>query len=531
MNKKKLPTIDNHTSANPLRTLAVIDIGTSAIRMTIAQANEKGDIHILESLQRELSLGKDTFSKGIITKSSTEACVKALKIFRRKLSEYQITSEHQIRIVATTAVREALNRDAFVDRVYIATGLIITIIDEIDVARLTYRSVESYLSNHKIQRSPEILITEMSGGTTEILLMRNQDILLSQSYRLGALRLREMLGEFRAPLPRQRELMENDIDRTIDQIHGDMSNNNPQTLIAIGGDIRFAATLLQPGWNFSDPLKLSLSSISKLTEQIIKLSVDEIVQKFHLSYSDAETVGPALLFYIRLAQALKINHILATDISMRSGILMEMAVGGTWTKLFTEQIISSAIEIGRKFHFDEAHARHVEFLSISLFNALREDHNLPPSFELHLRVASLLHDIGSFISVRSHHKHSMYIILNSDLFGLSKHDLHLIALIARYHRRSEPKPEHTEFSSLDRDGRLVVLKIASILRIADALDRSNSQRIRQLICTHNDDEFVISIPDIDDITLEQLGIQSKGTMFEDVYGMKIILRKKAHLLE
>ncbi|NLE00698.1 MAG: Ppx/GppA family phosphatase [Fibrobacter sp.] len=531
--KKKITTNirENVSISGETKSLAVIDIGSSAIRMNIAQVNSAGEINTLETLQREISLGKDAFSKGMIKKSSTEACVKVLKIFRRKLQEYQITSDQQIRIIATTAVREASNRDSFVDRIFIATGFNIQVIDEVDVARLTYRSVEYYLSSHKIQQNQKFLVTEMSGGTTEILLMKNQDILLSQSYRLGALRLREMLGEFRAPLPRQRELIENDTDRTIDQILGDVKNNPPHTLIAIGGDIRFAASQIQPEWNYSDPIKITLSALSKLTEQIINMSVDEIVHKFHLSYSDAETVGPALLFYFKLGHALKVNHVLVTDISMRSGVLMELAFGGTWTKKFADQIINSALELGRKFNFDEAHARHVEFLSITLFNSLKEEHNLPPSYELHLRIAALLHDIGTFINIRSHHKHSMYIIQNSELFGLSKRDLHLIALIARYHRRSGPKPEHVEFSTLDRDSRLAVLKMASILRVADALDRSNSRRIQQLICTRDDDEFTITIPGVDDITLEQLGIQSKGALFENVYGMRIILRKKAQLLE
>ncbi len=524
------PASVNNKKEKP-QTLAVIDIGTTAIRMTIAQKDELMMIKPLESLQHGLSLGRDTFSKGYLSRESIEECVRTLKIFMQKLREYQIIDTQQIRIIATTAVREASNHQIFVDRIFIATGLIVEIVEDIDIARLTYLSAVSYLATHNFHRNPEVLIAEMSGGTTEILLLKNEDVMLSKSYRLGAVRLREMIDDFRTPVIRQRDLIESDTQRTVFHICQDLCNEGPLTLITLGGDARFAAAQIQPDWDSFSPVKISLSSLSKLTDEITSMSVDEIVSKYHLSYSDAETVGPVLLFYIHLARALNSKSITVTSISTRSGILMEMTQHGELRKRFTNQIINSALVIGRKFHFDEGHARHVEMLSISLFNELKDDHRLEPWYELHLRVAALLHDIGSFISIRSHHKHSMYLIENSDLFGLSKKDLHIIALIARYHRRSSPKPEHLEYSTLDKESRLTVIKLAALLRIADALDRSKSQRIREINCNRSENTFLITLPNIDDISLEQLSLQNKGTLFEEVYGMRVVLLKKVTLLE
>lgn len=528
--KHSIPASISNRREKP-QALAVIDIGTTAIRMTIAQTDQLKMIKPLESLQHGLSLGKDTFSKGYISRENIENCVRALKSFLRKLREYQITDDQQIRIIATTAVREASNHQLFVDRIFIATGLTVEIVEDIDIARLTYLSVMSYLTAHKFQKNPDVLITEMSGGTTEILLLKNEDVMLSKNYRLGAVRLRKMIDEFRAPVIKQRELIESDIQRTVSHICQDLCNDGPLTLIVLGGDGRFAAAQVQPDWDTILPMRIPLSSLSKLTDQIMSLSVDEIVSKYHLSYTDAETVGPALLFYLHLARSLNSKSITVTGISMRSGILMEMTQHGAWRKRFTNQIINSALVTGRKFHFDEEHARHVEMLSVHLFHELKDEHRLEPWYELHLRVAALLHDIGSFISIRSHHKHSMYLIENSDLFGLSKKDLHIIALIARYHRRSTPKPEHQEYSTLDKESRLTVIKLAALLRVADALDRSNSQRIREINCNCSENTFLITLPNVDDIALEQLSIQNKGTLFEEVYGMRVVLLKKVSLLE
>jgi exopolyphosphatase/guanosine-5'-triphosphate,3'-diphosphate pyrophosphatase len=223
---------------------------------------------------------------------------------------------------------------------------------------------------------------------------------------------------------------------------------------------------------------------------------------------------------------MNLKSIIVTGISIRHGALIEMNQHGSLSKEFVQQIIHSAIETGRKYQFDEHHAVSTADLSIKLFKALVKEHGLSPMYELHLRVATLLHDIGSFINVRAHHKHSMYIIQNSELFGLSKSDLTIIALIARYHRHSTPKPEHDIYRLLTREQRLVVVKLAAILRIADALDRCDSNRIRSLECMVSEEGLIISISGIDDFSLEQYSIRSKGSLFEDVYGLNIILRKK-----
>jgi exopolyphosphatase/guanosine-5'-triphosphate,3'-diphosphate pyrophosphatase len=171
----------------------------------------------------------------------------------------------------------------------------------------------------------------------------------------------------------------------------------------------------------------------------------------------------------------------------------------------------------------------VASLSAALFGSLREEHQLGPWYGLLLTVAGILHDAGMFISARSHHKHSMYLIQNSELFGLSRRDILLVALIARYHRRATPKTVHDDYADLDREGRLAVAKLSAILRVADALDRSHSQRISAIECRKEKDRFVIAVPNVDDLTLEQLALQNKSDMFEDVYGMSVAIEKKGEL--
>lgn len=521
MNKPvpKLPP----TSSDPF---AVIDIGTASIRMTIAYVDAHGISHPIEFLQQAVSLGKDTFTKGIIEKGTIEECVRALKNFRRVLLEYGITRDDRVRAVATTAVREAANRDAFIDRVHIGAGIGVEVLDDMDVTRLTYLSARSLLSRDPSLARGRVVVCEMGGGSTEMLLLAKGNIVSTHSFKLGALRLREMLERFNAPAGRQRTLMESEIRHTIAQIINSISPESINHMTALGGDVRFAAHQLIPGYNPQQPTRIALPALENFTKKIVSLSVNDCVRIFKMSYPEAETLGPSLLFYCMLARAFSLKSVIASDISMRHGILIEMTGNEPPGDDFSRQVLRSAWEVARKYKCDEGHARHVSELAATLFSSLSAEHQLGPWHALLLSVAAVLHDAGNFVTPRSHHKHSMYLIQNSELFGLSRRDTLLVALVARYHRRATPKPMHQEYAALDREGRLAVAKLAAILRVADALDRSHGHRIFGIECTLEKDRFVIVVPHADDLTLEQAALQSKADMFEEVYGKTVVVEKK-----
>jgi exopolyphosphatase / guanosine-5'-triphosphate,3'-diphosphate pyrophosphatase len=295
-------------------------------------------------------------------------------------------------------------------------------------------------------------------------------------------------------------------------------------MVAISGDAQFAASMLSSEWAESRLSSVSMKTFASLTEQLVPAPVDDLVRKYRIPYQEAETVGPALLAYLHLAEVFHVKQILVPKTSLREGLLKEIAAGGTWTEGFAEQAIQSALALGEKYAFDEKHSKQVAELSVRLFRELQPEHRLDKRFELLLKIAALLHEVGMFIGDRSHHKHSMYIIMNSELFGLTRKDISLIALVARYHRRATPRPYHEEYTSLDRDSRIAVAKMASILRVADALDRDHMQQARAMTFTREPGQFVISIRDAADLTLERFALKEKGNLFEEVFGMKAVVR-------
>ena len=524
MSPRTLETPTPAAAAAPVRQVAVIDIGTSSIRLAVAEINANRQVRQLETLAQAVNLGKDAFIRGSISKATVEECVRVLKSYRRILKEYQIENPAQVRVVATSAVREATNRLAFVDRIYIATGFQVEPLDEAEVIRITFLGVQPFLLSDPSLANARALVTEVGGGSTELLLVKGGDVVYSHTYRLGSLRLRETLEALRAPTLKVRNIMETHIHRTVEEIVEHVSRDGSIELIAMGGDVRFAVRQLQPEWDGRSLARLSLKALEDFTNRILGQTDDRLVRKYRLSYPEAETLGPALLAYVLMAKELALSSVLVTNVNLRDGLLLEMSSSDAWSKEFSKQIVRSAMDLGRKFNYDEQHAVHVSELCTKLFQQLKEEHQLSPRYEVVLHVAALLHEVGLFVSNRSYHKHSLYLIRNSELFGLGKKDLLLAALVARYHRRASPQPTHEGYMTLDRDERVAVAKMAAILRVADALDESRSQRIHEIAIEREGDRLVISIPLVEDLSLEMLALKQNGALFEETFGFPVLLR-------
>jgi exopolyphosphatase/guanosine-5'-triphosphate,3'-diphosphate pyrophosphatase len=179
--------------------------------------------------------------------------------------------------------------------------------------------------------------------------------------------------------------------------------------------------------------------------------------------------------------------------------------------------------LGRKYQFDEPHATCVANLALQLFDQLAPLHQLDVRFRPILNLAALLHEIGLFIASRSYHKHTMYLINNSDFFGVGVKDVGLIALVARYHRRATPQPDHEGYALLDRNDRVAVTKLASMLRIARALDTSRSQLIRRIDCELDSKRVGIRVDSPADLSLEHIELSKDGAMFADTFGRSVHL--------
>ncbi len=508
----------------PAQVVAGVDIGSNAIRMVVAEVLPDGSIAVLEQLQQGIRLGQDSFRRGRLSGPTMQAAVEILREYRRILDTYR---PRYLRAVATSAVREASNTDMFLDRVLMATGLEVEVIDPAEESRLTVSAVRRHLGAEMRAKRGLLLVAHVGGGSTLLTVLSQGEIVESQSLGLGAIRLREGLLSGSEPPSQVAEILGQQIATILSTMQSGVPLDRIETFVAIGGDARFVARQVGKPLSAEGPFVVERGPFDKLVRRCTQHPVEKLAGLFGLSFPDAETLSAALLVYQALLDATQASELYVSPVSMRDGLLLDLAsrVTGKEDEALAKGIIRSALAVARKYRVDRRHAQSVAELSMRLFDMLQAEHGLTPRHRLLLRAAALLHEVGGFVSNRSHHKHSYYLIANAEVFGLSREEHELVGHVARYHRRAVPQASHLEYAALPRDKRMLVSKLAALLRVADAMDRAHAAQIEEFRCERHGEDFVIVVPGTADLTMERKALSQKGDLFADVFGMKVRLEE------
>ncbi len=503
--------------------VAVLDMGASAIRLVIAEVAPGQPPRIIEEASRGVLLGRDTFSGGVIRPQTADAAFAALEGFRELMDGYHIT---HTRAVATSAVREARNGDVFLDRVRARTGLVFDTINEAEESRLVYLAMRQALAGHAALTGAWTLLAEVGGGSTSLTLLRRGEPNRSGVYALGAVRLRQQLDLRRQRHEMQVALLKRAVGNVIEEIRGEIPLRRVTQMVAVGGDVRLAAAhilALEEGDGLHD---IPRDTFLAFCDEVAALDEEGLVNRFRLPAVEAETLVPALLVYRTLLSESAARTLVVSGASLRAGMLLDLmgAGGRSGDEELARQVLASAAGVGQRFRFDEPHARHVAALATQLFDQLHDEHGLSRRERLLLETAALLHDIGIYVSQRAHHKHSEYLLSASQIFGLSDEDLAVVANVARYHRRATPQLSHLSYVALDRAARLVVNKLAAILRVANALDAEHLQKVRSVRLLRDDRGWVLELDATSDVTMEQTAATARADMFADVFGRTLVVR-------
>lgn len=511
-------------AAADAKIVGAIDVGSNALRMVIAEVSRDGHIEVLERLQRAVRMGQDTFRRGRLGGQSMRAALSVLRDYKQLLELYRV---ERVRAVATTAVREAVNGDIFLDRVLMATGLNLEVIGTSEESRLTVSAVRHAVGDAMDVNRDEALIAEVGGGSTLTTVLVDGEIANSQSLRLGSIRLQEMLVAGEETPDRSADLLRQQITNVVSSSKRYLPLSNVRSFIAIGGDARFAAREIGEPTASAHLHVVSMSRLDELISRCQSEMPEELGRRYGLPFADVETLVPALLVYQELLHSTRSEQMLVSQVSMRDGLLLELAryVTGEEDKALLEGVVHSAMAIAEKYRVDLDHARTVTDLSVRLFDEFQADHGLGVRPRLLLRVAALLHELGCFVSIPAHHKHSYYLISNSEVFGLDRNEIQIVAHIARYHRRSIPKPSHLAYMSLPRETRVVINKLAAILRVADALSKGHIHAGAHLHFERHGDDLIVHVPNGRDLTWEKRTLATKGDLFADIYGMRIRLEE------
>ena len=316
------------------------------------------------------------------------------------------------------------------------------------------------------------------------------------------------------------------IKNIVDDIRRELPLDDVKHFIALGADARLVARIV--GHADTDTLSsISREAFLNACTEIASLDVDTILATHGLSQADAETLGPALLVFSELVRATKAQTITVSNATLRQGLIFDLArsEAGLGIEVFSRQVLASANALGERYNYDAKHARNIANLALKLFDELKSEHGLDARDRLLLEVAALLHDIGLFVNLRAHHKHSQYLISVSEIFGMSRDDLLVVSNIARYHRRGLPQRSHLPYMALDREAKIVVNKLGSILRLANALDADHQQKVKNVRVRSEGGVMAFEVEGVGDLTMERLALLARSDFFQDAFGRRVIFRE------
>lgn len=495
-----------------------LHIGASSVSMMVAERAPDGALTPIDFLEKPAPLARDIFRLGDVSLATTERVVSIIKGYQKALAELGIDPHEVTRAASTNILSEARNHEAFMNRIRVACGLRVGIIDDGEMTRLIYLKTRRRLRSMPAMRKDTTLVVHVGPGNTRALLFKNGLITRYTSYRLGTHRTREAVEGSHAEGPALLRVIREHAFGNLAQIRFDYSDVTIDGLVIIGSEVQSVAeSLIKTGSS------CSLKTLRQFTADAAGVSDAGLVKRFHLDYQTAEALLPALEINLAIAETLKLDEIHIPASEYEQGLLHDLLVSRDLTGAFAEEVLRSARILAGRYQSDPSHGEHVRNLCVKFLSDLTDLHQLTAHDALLLQVAAILHEVGTYVSPRAHHKHSEYLILNSEVFGLDRLDVTIVALVARYHRHSGPVLDHPSYAALSTEDRIRVSKLAALLRVADALERTHAQRVSQIEIRRESGKLRLRLPGLADAAVERLAMASKADLFEQVFGLAVVI--------
>jgi exopolyphosphatase/guanosine-5'-triphosphate,3'-diphosphate pyrophosphatase len=502
---------------------AAIDIGSNSIRMEAAEVLPGQPTRILASDREVTRLGEGVFRNGMIGEDSMKL---TCDVLARMAALYRKLEVVGVRAVATSAVRDARNPGEFLSRASRAAGTEVEVISGREEARLIHLGVQGIWP----QSGKRVLVIDIGGGSAEIIASEDGRAGEVFSRPLGAVRLQAMFLENDPPTPlelhQMREFIEQKLAAAVNRLAHSRWDRVIATSASASAVVSAISRVSRARREEIDRLRVSAPQVRKLYAKLSGLSLAGRRKVTGIGPRRAEIIVPGVAVLERFLYHFQLPSLYYSRAGVRDGIIADLAARGVGNELsLSREQRKEAEQMGRRFGVSIEHARQVASIGHVLFRALQPLHQLPPAYGKLLEAAAYLLDVGHYVSSSAHHKHSWYVVANSDLAGFTERERLFIAGLCRYHRKSLPNPVHDSWQALSPEERRALYLLIPVLRLADNLDRGHDQRIQGVECRIRDGHVVLLVDAIGDIDLEQWATERAGEVFQQVYEKPISVVK------
>jgi len=505
--------------------LAAIDIGTNSFHLIIVEVDTNtGKFNTLGREKEIVRLGSSSTDMKYLQEDAMARGIDTLKKYKGLAD----SAGAEVRAIATSAVREAINQNDFIQRVKEATGIKVETASGVEEARYIYLGVLQALPVF----NKRILLIDIGGGSTEFLIGCQREIAYDNSIKLGAIRLTQRFFKDKETDSKSVKACRQFIQGYMSPITREYAKFKFDTAVGSSGTIMNLANIINVKRGGDPAARLNNFTITRdelyeVAEEILDAKTEKQRLKIQgLDADRADIITAGALIVEQIFKELKIKEMLVSEYALREGIVLDTIEKKYMLKAqdhLSDLRYKSVMHIAENFRIDKEHAMHVTRLALKIFDSIKKLHKLGNTEREYLEAAAILHEVGSFVSHSQHHRHSYYLIRNSEMLGFTENEKEIIANVARYHRKSHPKAKHVDFAKLSPEDKLLVRKLAGILRVADGLDRSHTASVKNIETEfdNNTVTFILSGGDGKNLELDVWGAESKKSLFEETFECKV----------
>ncbi len=507
-------------------TFAAIDVGSYEVSMKIFELSRKVGFKELTDIRYRLELGKGAYSKGKLDGRMVDLLCDILLDFKRIMKEFSVG---EFRACATSAFRELNNPVIVLEQVFQRTGIQVEILSNAEQHFLGYKSIAAIESGFKKMIQKGTAILDVGGGSLQVSLFDKDALVTTQSLKMGSMRIRERLKELEKTTTHYGQLVEEFIRNDLisfERLY--LKDRNIKNVILMGDFL--TDTIFQE--ERQDNIVTKAEFMNRY-EKVVDMTTQNLAEVMEIDPEYASLVVPTMVICKSFIEIFNAEALWVPGVSLLDGIAYDFAEKKKFIKSlhnFENDILVASRNIAKRYSTGKNHIQGTTEIALAIFDSIKKVHGMENRERLLLQIAVLLHDCGKYISMENVSECSYRIIMETEIIGLSTRERNIIANVVRYNTTEfQYYGTYENGRELEREDYLLIAKLTAILRIANAMDRSHSQKVTGIKTILKDRELSVVLDSPRDLSLELGLLKDKVEFFEEVFGIHLVLRRKRRI--
>lgn len=508
-----------------MRTFAAIDVGSYELVMKIFEISGKSGIRMIDHIVHRLDLGTDTYATGKISNPKVDELCRVLRDYTGIMKSYKVDA---YKAYGTSAIRETENTMIVLDQIEQRTGIRIDVISNSEQRFLDYKSIAAFGDSFTKIIEKGTAIVDIGGGSIQISLFDKDTLVTTQNMRLGVLRLQDQISRLNIRSGQYETMLDEIISSQLAVFKKLYLKDRDIENIIVVDD--YVSNVVGKGIEGFEQSGIITAAMERFLSRMREKSNQDIARILGMPEENVPLLFISGVLIDRVSRLMDAKMIWVPGVTLCDGMAYEYAEKNKLIKEshdFEQDIIACAQNISKRYMGSKKRSETLEQIALTVFDSMKKVHGLGKRERVLLRIATLLHDCGKYISLVNLGECSYNIIMSTEIIGLSHQEREIVANVVKYNHMDFDYYEILgQTGTIDKNAYLTIAKLTAILKIANGLDRSHKQKFKDIKTTLKEEQLLITVDTQEDITLEKGLFQRRADFFEEVYSVRPIIMQK-----